>query len=132
MAPLPEAEGDMKSTGLGWQRVVAALGYSRDGIVAAWRTEMAFRQEVFAAIVLIPVACILPVPLLHRALLIASVLLTMLVELINSSIEAIVDLASPDRHPLAKKAKDAGSAAVLFSVLIAILTWSAVLLTWLW
>src|SRR3954469_14674146 len=121
----------MKSTGLGWRRVVAALGSSRDGIAAAWRTEMAFRQEVFAAIVLVPTACFLPVPLLHRALLVAAVLLVMMVEMVNSSIEAIVDRVSPELHPLAKQAKDAGSAAVFFSVLIAVLMWCAVLATWL-
>jgi diacylglycerol kinase (ATP) len=121
----------MKSTGLGWRRVVTACGYSRDGIAAAWRTEMSFRQEVLAAIVLVPTACFLPVPLVHRALLVASVLLVLMVELLNSSIEALVDRVSTDLHPLSKQAKDAGSAAVLFAVVIAVVVWAAVLGTWL-
>lgn len=121
----------MKSTGLGLRRVWNALRYSIDGIAGAWREEMAFRQEVFAAIVLIPAALFMPVPLLHKAALIVAVLLVMMVELVNSSIEAIVDRASPEIHPLAKQAKDAASAAVLFSVLIATITWVAVLAAWL-
>ena len=121
----------MKSTGIGPRRILNALRYSRDGILGAWRAEMSFRQEVFAAIVLLPTACFLPVPLLHRALLACAVLLVMMVELVNSSIEAVVDLASPQLHPLAKQAKDAGSAAVFFAVIIATIAWVAVLATWL-
>ena len=121
----------MKSTGIGPRRVLDALRYSRDGILGTWREEMAFRQEVYAAIVLLPTACFLPVPLLHKALLVCAVLLVMMVELVNSSLEAVVDLASPQLHPLAKRAKDAGSAAVFFSVIIATIAWIAVLATWL-
>lgn len=121
----------MKSTGLGLRRVWNALTYSIDGIAGAWRAEMSFRQEVFAAVVLIPTALAIPVPLLHKAVLVVSVLLVLMVELLNSSIEAIVDRASPEIHPLAKQAKDAGSAAVLFAVVIATIAWLAVLATWL-
>lgn len=116
---------------IGPGRVVKALGYSIDGIVSAWRTEAAFRQEALFAIVLVPVACFLPVPILHRALLVGSVLMVLMIELLNSSIEAAIDRISLDRHPLAKKSKDTGSAAVLFAVTITTLLWAAVLATWL-
>ncbi len=116
---------------IGPGRVFKAFGYSIDGIVAAWRTEAAFKQEVIIAAVLVPVACCLPIPLLHRAVLIAGVLMVLMVELLNSSIEAAIDRISLERHPLAKKSKDTGSAAVLFAVAITTLLWAAVLATWL-
>ena len=116
---------------IGPGRVVKALGYSIDGIVAAWRTEAAFKQEVIFASVLVPVACLLPVPVLHRAILVGGVLMVLMIELLNSSIEAAIDRISLDRHPLAKKSKDTGSAAVLFAVAITTLLWGAVLATWL-
>lgn len=112
-------------------RVARAIGYSIDGILSAWHTEAAFRQEAVFAMVLIPVACILPVPVLHRALLIGGILMVLMIELLNSSIEAAIDRISLDRHPLAKKSKDTGSAAVLFAVTITTILWGAVLATWL-
>ena len=112
-------------------RIVKALGYSMDGIVSAWRTEAAFRLETLFAIVLIPVACILPVPVLHRALLAGGVMMVLMIELLNSSIEAAIDRISLEHHPLAKKSKDTGSAAVLFAVTITTMLWAAVLATWL-
>ena len=112
-------------------RVARAIGYSVDGILAAWHTEAAFRQEAIFAMVLIPVACILPVPVLHSALLIGGMLMVMMIELVNSSIEAAIDRTSLEHHPLAKKAKDTGSAAVLFAVIIVTILWGAVLATWL-
>ena len=116
---------------IGPGRVVKALGYSIDGIASAWRTEAAFRQEALLAIVLVPVACILPVPVLHRALLVGGVLMVLMIELLNSSIEAAIDRISLDHHPLARKSKDTGSAAVLLAITITTLLWSAVLATWL-
>jgi diacylglycerol kinase (ATP) len=116
---------------IGPGRIVRALGYSIDGIVAAWRTEAAFRQEAIIAIVLVPVACALPIPVLHRAILVGSVLLVLMIELLNSSIEAAIDRISLEVHPLAKKSKDTGSAAVLFACTITMLLWGAVLATWL-
>jgi len=112
---------------IGFARVVKAWGYSLDGLAGAWRTEGAFRQEVLIAAVLIPVACFVPVPMLHRALLVASVLFVLLVELLNSAMEAAIDRISLDRHPLSKKAKDTGSAAVLVAIVIAMIVWGAVL-----
>ena len=112
---------------IGFARVVNAWRYSLQGLAGAWRTEGAFRQEVIAAAILIPIACLIPVPILHRALLIASVLMVMVVELLNSAMEAAIDRISLDRHPLSKKAKDTGSAAVLVSIVIAMLVWAGVL-----
>lgn len=108
-------------------RVVNAVRYSFDGLAGAWRTEGAFRQEVICAAVLIPVACFTPVPMLHRALLVASVLFVMVVELLNSAMEAAIDRISLERHPLSKKAKDTGSAAVMLAIAIAVIVWGAVL-----
>jgi diacylglycerol kinase (ATP) len=107
-------------------RLAKAFGHSLDGLSGAFRTEAAFRQEVFAALVMIPVACLVPVSLLERALLIGSVLLVMVVELLNSSIEAAIDRISLERHPLSKRAKDTGSAAVLVAVITALVVWGAI------
>ena len=112
---------------IGFARVVSAWRYSLSGLAGAWRTEGAFRQEVIGAAILIPIACFIPVPVLHRALLIASVLMVIVVELLNSAMEAAIDRISLDRHPLSKKAKDTGSAAVLLAIVIAMLVWGAVL-----
>ena len=101
---------------IGFARVINAWRFSLAGLAGAWKTEGAFRQEVIGAAILIPIACLIPVPILHRALLIASVLMVMVVELLNSAIEAAVDRISLDRHALSKKAKDTGSAAVLVSI----------------
>ena len=115
------------SPSIGFARVVKAWGYSIDGLAGAWDTEGAFRQEVIIAAILIPIACLIPVPLLHRALLVASVLMVLVVELLNSAMEAAIDRISLDRPPLSKKAKDTGSAAVLVAIVIAMLVWGAVL-----
>ncbi len=112
----------------GIKRVWNAFFYSMDGLKAAYINEAAFRQEVWLAIILIPTALILNVPVLHKALLISSVLLVMLTELLNSGIEAVVDRISYDHHELSKRAKDIGSAAVLMSLLIVVTVWIAVLL----
>ena len=112
---------------IGFARVIAAWRYSLDGLAGAWRTEGAFRQEVILAAILIPIALLIPVPVLHRGLLVASVLMVIVVELLNSAMEATVDRISMDRHPLAKKAKDTGSAAVLVAILVAMIVWTAVL-----
>lgn len=112
---------------IGPGRVVKAFGYSIDGLAGAWRTEGAFRQEVLFAVILIPVSCFMPVTMLEHALLVASVLLVLVVELLNSSMEAAIDRISMDRHPLSKKAKDTGSAAVLLAIMTAMVVWGAIL-----
>lgn len=112
----------------GLRRVWNALHYSLDGLKAAYRHEDAFRQEVLLALFLIPLALWLPRSGLEKALLIASVLAVLVVELLNSAVEAVVDRVSLENHHLAKRAKDIGSAAVLISLLAVALIWGLVLL----
>jgi diacylglycerol kinase (ATP) len=112
----------------GIRRLTNALGYSLAGFAAAFRDEQAFRQVVLAAVILIPIALWLPVTSAERALMIASVLLVAIVELLNSGVEAAVDRVSFKKHPLAKRAKDIASAAVLLSLISAVAVWSMILL----
>ena len=112
----------------GLQRVWNALHYSLAGLSAAFRCEDAFRQEALLAALLIPASFFLPVSGVGRALMIASVLLVLIVELLNSAIEAAVDRVSLDRHHLSKRAKDIGSAAVLLALINVVLVWGCVLL----
>ena len=102
----------------GVQRVWNALHYSLDGLHAAFTCEDAFRQEALLAALLIPASFFIPVSGVGRALMIASVLLVLVVELINSAIEAVVDRVSLENHRLAKRAKDIGSAAVLVTLIL--------------
>ena len=101
--------------------------YSMQAISAAFRHETAFRQEVLLAVILIPTALLLPAGGAGKALMLASVLLVLIVELINSAIEAVVDRISPEHHSLAKRAKDFGSAAVFLSLINVPLVWALVL-----
>ena len=112
----------------GLRRVWNALNYSLAGLKAAYLCEGAFRQEVLLALLLIPATFLLPVPWLGRGVMIASVLLVLIVELLNSAIEAVVDRVSLENHRLAKRAKDIGSAAVLISLVQVIVVWTCVLL----
>lgn len=112
----------------GLRRVWNAMFYSIEGLKAAYRHEDAFRQEFWLAVVLIPLALLLPASGLGKALMIASVLLVLIVELLNSAIEATVDRVSLDHHRLAKRAKDIGSAAVMISLLNVAIVWLLVLL----
>lgn len=111
----------------GLVRLWNALGYSRDGIKAAWRHEAAFREEILLASIAIPLAIFLGKTGVDRALLIGSILFILIVEILNSAIEAVVDKASPEKHELAKRAKDMGSAAVLFSLINAAVVWACLL-----
>jgi diacylglycerol kinase (ATP) len=112
----------------GLRRLINAAGYSLSGIAAAWRAEDAFRQEVLLAVVLVPLGLWLGASGLERALLVGSVLLVLVVELLNSAIEATVDRVSLDDHNLAKRAKDIGSAAVMMSLVTVGVVWLLVLL----
>jgi len=112
----------------GLQRVWNALHYSLAGLKAAFACEDAFRQEALLAAVLIPASFFLPASATGRALMIASVLFVLIVELLNSAIEAAVDRVSLDRHHLSKRAKDIGSAAVLLALINVVLVWTCVLL----
>jgi diacylglycerol kinase (ATP) len=107
----------------GLRRILNATRYSAQGFAACYRNEAAFRQEVWLAIVLIPSALFAPVSALAKALMIASVLLVLMVELLNSGIEAIVDRVSTESHPLAGRAKDLGSAAVALSLVNVAVVW---------
>ena len=111
----------------GLRRILNALFYSVDGFRAAYRHEDAFRQEVMLAAVLVPLALFLPASGVGKALMIASVLLVIIVELLNSAIEATVDRISLDNHDLAKRAKDIGSAAVLVSLANTVVVWGLML-----
>ncbi|MBU3707809.1 MAG: diacylglycerol kinase [Burkholderiaceae bacterium] len=111
----------------GIKRVFSAFFYSIDGFRAAWRYEHAFRQELMIAIPGVMLALLLPVSRLEKLALIASLVLVLIVELLNSAIEAVVDRVSLDRHSLSKTAKDLGSAAVMLSFALALVTWCVVL-----
>lgn len=112
----------------GLKRISSALFYSIAGLQTAWKHEHAFRQELMFAIPGAIVALLVPVSPLEKLLLISVLVLVLIIELMNSSIEAIVDRVSLERHPLSKNAKDLGSAAVLLAVLLAVATWMVILL----
>ena len=111
----------------GFSRLWHATGYSLQGLQAGWQ-EKAFRLEAQLAIVLLPAAFFLGQTWVERILLAGRVLLVLIVELLNSGIEAAIDRIGPELHPLSKKAKDLGSAAVLLSLLLVGLTWGCALL----
>ncbi len=111
----------------GLPRLISALRYSMAGLQAAYQHEHAFRQEVLLAVVLLPLAFVLEAGGLGRALMVGSVLLVLLVELLNSAVEATVDRISLEDHHLAKRAKDIGSAAVLLSLVNLAAVWGLVL-----
>lgn len=111
----------------GLARIWRALLYSRRGLRDAWRYEHAFRQELVLVLCLAPVALFVPVSLAERAALAASLLLVLIVELLNSAIETVVDRVSLEVHELSGRAKDMGSAAVLLALVLAGLTWAAIL-----
>ena len=112
----------------GLRRVLNATRYSRDGLRAAWQNEDAFRQELLLAAIMIPTALLLPVTLLDKLLLVGVVVLVLIVELLNTAIEAAIDRDSLEINPLGKRAKDYGSAAVMLSLLLAGGTWASILL----
>ena len=112
----------------GLQRIRNACTYSLDGLKAAFQYEDAFRQEIFLAVVLIPLALYLEPSTTGRALMIASVLLVLIVELLNSALEAAVDRISLENHPLIKRAKDMGSAAVMIALINVVTMWLLVLM----
>ncbi|WP_289175423.1 diacylglycerol kinase [uncultured Parasutterella sp.] len=124
--PQPKDASELKGkTGL--RRLINATRYSAQGFKAAWKTEDAFRQESVLAVILIPVAVLLPVSLVYKLLLIGSIILVLIVEVLNSAIEAVVDRFGGEIHPLSGKAKDLGSAAVLLALTLALITWVSIL-----
>lgn len=111
----------------GFTRIIKASQYSWQGLCAAYRHEQAFRQEAWLCALLVPLGLWLGQDGVERALLVASVLLLPLVEILNSAIEAVVDRIGEEQHELAGRAKDMGSAAVAFAILILIAVWILVL-----
>ena len=105
------------------KRLWGALLYSLDGMAAAFRHEEAFRVEVLLSLILIPLALHMHVSAVAKALMIGSIVLVLIAELVNSSIEAITDRISLENHVLAKRAKDMGSAAVMLSLINVVAVW---------
>ena len=131
MSLAPHSEEDtaaanaLKSTG-GFARIGKALGYSLQGLTHAVRFEAAFRQELIIAIPAMIGLWFLPVSMVEKLLLLGTVLLVLIVELLNSAIEATVDRVSTERHPLSGRAKDLGSAAVLLAVILMVVAWALI------
>ena len=117
----------MANNTTGILRIIKAAGYSWKGVRAAWINEAAFRQELVAVILAIIIACWLDIDTITRVLLIGSVSLVMIVEILNSAIEAVVDRIGSEFHELSGRAKDMGSAAVLMSIMLALFTWISLL-----
>ena len=118
----------MKPREKGLTRIIHATGYSLQGLKAAWKYEAAFRQEVILLAVLSAVTFILPIDKYEQLALIGSLALVIIVELINSAIEAVVDRTGADWHELSGRAKDIASAAVLITLIFAALIWTVILL----
>ena len=111
----------------GLKRIINATGYSWLGLKAAYKHESAFRQELWLAVVLVPLGLFLGEDWMDRAALVCSVLFVLVVELLNSGIEAVVDRIGDEPHKLSGRAKDMGSAAVLIALIITAVIWTAVL-----
>jgi len=111
----------------GFTRIIKASQYSWQGLRAAYKHEAAFRQEIWASLILIPLGFWLGQNGVEKALLIGTVLLLPLVEILNSSIEAVVDRIGEEHHELAGRAKDMGSAAVAIAIVLLIVVWILVL-----
>lgn len=112
----------------GLKRILNAAGYSFDGLRAAFTGEAAFRQLVLLNVLLIPASFMLHVSRVERALMIAVCLLALIVELLNSAIEAAIDRISLELHPLSKNAKDMGSAAQMVAMVMIAAVWAVILL----
>ena len=112
----------------GVQRILNATSYSLAGFKAAFQNEAAFRQIILINALLIPLSFFMPVSRVEHVLMIVVCLLAIIVELINSAIEAVVDRVSMAQHPLSKNAKDMGSAAQFVALAIIALTWGACLI----
>ncbi len=122
----PKNAFDLKGKS-GVTRLINAAKYSKQGLVAGWKSEEALRQELILACVMIPIAILLPIDYLEKILLTASVFIVLITEVLNSAIEAVVDRFGPEIHPLSGKAKDLGSLAVLLALILCALTWISVL-----
>ena len=112
----------------GFMRLWYALGYSKAGLLAAYQNEAAFRSLVWTSILLLPLGLFLGQTPVEKAVLCGVLLISLVVELLNSAIEAVVDRISLERHELSKRAKDMGSAAQLLAMALVMLTWGLILL----
>jgi diacylglycerol kinase (ATP) len=122
------AQGSMKHGNTGFKRIINAAFFSLAGLRAAWRNEAAFRQECVLALVLTPTAFWLGTDAVERSLLIGTVWLVLIVELLNSAVEAVVDRVGTDHHQLSGRAKDLGSAGVFVSLALTLVVW--VMIAW--
>jgi diacylglycerol kinase (ATP) len=113
----------------GLRRIFRAFVNSADGFKTVWRTEFAFRQEILAFTIGTVVALSLQISSFQKLVLVGVMVLVLIVEIINSALEAVVDRISLERHPLSKDAKDLGSAAVALSIALAVVTWAVVIYT---
>ncbi|PXA69754.1 diacylglycerol kinase [Vibrio sp. 11986-1-5] len=118
-----------KSSATGLRRIINAAGYSWQGLKAAFQHEAAIRQELLLLVIAGVTLCLLDLPALERLLMFSSVVLVLIVELLNSAIEAVVDRVGSERHELSGRAKDIGSAAVMVTLLLAGLIWTVLIYT---
>jgi diacylglycerol kinase (ATP) len=123
---LEPSSPDYKSRG-GLRRLLDATVYSLRGLADAWRGEAAFRQELVVGLLLVPVALWLAPTAAEALLLIGAIVLVLVVELLNSAIEAVGDAVTLQSNPMVGRAKDLGSAAVMLSLMLAALIWAAIL-----
>lgn len=128
MNDIREPVSEFKSSKGGLKRIFSAFSYSVAGFKSAWRIEHAFRQELVVLVGATIVALMLPVSPLEKLMLIGVFVLVLIVELINSAVEAVVDRVSLEPNPLSKNAKDFGSAAVFLTLGLAAATWAVVLI----
>ncbi len=112
----------------GIDRIIHAAGFSVKGLTACWQNEAAFRQELMLCVLLLPLSFYVGNGLLETALLIATLFLVLMMELVNSAIEAVVDRIGPEMHELSGRAKDIGSAVVMLSLLLVIIVWGLVII----
>jgi diacylglycerol kinase (ATP) len=122
-----QVENNPHKSNKGLTRAFRAAINSWNGLIYAFKEESAFRQELALSLILIPLAIYLPVTPIEKILLIASVILVLIIELLNSSVEAAIDRISFEVHDLSKRAKDFGSAAVMLALLLCGLTWVIIL-----
>jgi diacylglycerol kinase (ATP) len=118
----------MKNEATGLRRIFCALRFSLQGLKSCYQSETAFKQEVWASIFLLPLSFWVTSDSIERALLITPIIIVLAVEIMNTAIESVVDRIGSEYHELSAKAKDLGSAAVLMSLLLVIITWSIILL----
>ncbi|MCL1979873.1 MAG: diacylglycerol kinase [Proteobacteria bacterium] len=116
-----------KVNGIGMTRIMRATRCSYAGLIAAYRNEAAFRQESLLCLVLLPVACWLGPSNVARALLVGSLVVLLIVELLNTAVEVVVNRIGPEHHELSGLAKDLGSAAVFMAIVLVVAVWSLVL-----